>query len=95
MILWRSYPSRLFASVRHATAHAADNSPAATDHRTAWSNATSAADAGRTDDGFGPIGTNGHRANKGAGGNGYNQKHSRCLTFPLDETYYDRNKTNP
>ncbi len=86
----------MFASERHATSHAANDSPAATDHRTAArSNATSATDAGRTDDGFGPIGTNGHRANKGAGGNGYNQKHSHCLTFPLDETYYDRNKTSP
>lgn len=79
-------------SVRHATAHAADDSVSTTDDRTLRSNATGTTDAGRTDDGFGPIGTDDYRANKGASGNGDNQHHSHfCIPFlwtdpPITET---------
>ena len=60
-------------SVGDAAAYAANHSPATTDDRPVRSDATSATDSGCTDDGFRTIGTNGQRANKGAGGNGEDQ----------------------
>ena len=84
----------MFASVRHAAPHAADEPVATTDNPSPRRNAAGTIGTGNTNDSFGPIGINDHRTNKGAGRNGDNQKHSHSYTFPLDGSYYDRNEAN-